>query len=110
MIKNSSIQTEVDASYLYAKLADNESDVAVANVFKQMSEIEEGHAIAFLEQLDSKRPVILPGPSFRAKALNFIGKTFSYDYVLGVLMDTEKVLANAVVNAKRSMQIPLTGT
>ena len=110
MIKNSSIQTEIDASYLYAKLAANESDVAVANVFKQMSEIEEGHAIAFLEQLDSQRPVILPGPSFRAKALNFIGKTFSYDYVLGVLMDTEKVLANAVVNAKRSMQIPLTGT
>jgi VIT1/CCC1 family predicted Fe2+/Mn2+ transporter len=110
MIKNASIQTEVDASYLYAKLAANESDVAVANVFKQMSEIEEGHAIAFLEQLNEQRPVSLPGPSFRAKALNFIGKTFSYDYVLGVLMDTEKVLANAVVNAKRSMQIPLTGT
>lgn len=110
MIKNSSIQTEVDASYLYAKLAANETDEAVANVFQQMSEIEAGHAIAFLEKIDSQRPVKLPPPSFRAKTLNFIGKNFSYDYVLGILMDTEKVLSNAVVNAKRSMNIPLTGT
>lgn len=47
MIKNSSIQTEIDASYLYAKLAANESDVAVANVFKQMSEIEKDMPLLF---------------------------------------------------------------
>ena len=35
-MKNKSIQTEIDACYLYMKLAENESDVAVANVFRQI--------------------------------------------------------------------------
>jgi len=44
-----SIQTEVDASYLYLKLSENEADQAIAKVFAEMSEIEKGHAIAFLK-------------------------------------------------------------
>jgi hypothetical protein len=34
------IQIEVDASYLYQILAENEEDANVAHVFKEMSEIE----------------------------------------------------------------------
>lgn len=107
---NQSIQTEIDASYLYRQLADHEEDPIVANVFRQMSEIEQSHARAFLQKQGHAASQPLPLPSFRAKTLNRIGKIFGYDYVLGVLMDTEKSISSAVVNAKKQQQLPVTGT
>jgi Rubrerythrin len=47
---NKNIQTEVDACYLYRKLADNETEETIASVFHQMSEIEKSHAEAFLQK------------------------------------------------------------
>src|SRR5574343_216727 len=106
---NSAIQTEIDASYLYAKLAENESDPTIANVFKQMSEIEESHAVAFAEKANIPLDKLML-PSWRAKTLNTIGRIFGYDYVLGVLMDTEKTLSNQVLNAKRKHNLEISGT
>ena len=73
------IQTEVDASYLYSKLAEKEEDKNVADIFQQMSDIEKGHAEAFLKKVGLP-PDKMPPPSFRAKTLNRIGKIFGYDY------------------------------
>jgi vacuolar iron transporter family protein len=101
------IQTEVDAAYLYDKLADHEDDKLVANVFRQMGEIERGHAEAFARKIGS---VQVPSPSKRARILNFIGKVFGYSYVLGVLMDTEKSIAGATIAAKKNAKIEVTGT
>jgi VIT1/CCC1 family predicted Fe2+/Mn2+ transporter len=66
-----------------------------------MSEIEHSHAIAFANKnkLDVSE---LPPPSTRAKTLKLIGKVFGYDYVLGVLLDTEKSISSAVVNARKT--------
>lgn len=106
---NQNIQTEVDASFLYLKLSENEPEETVANVFRQMSAIEHSHAEAFLKKHypDGKQP--FPQPSLRAKILNRIGKIFGYDYVLGVLMDTEKSISTAVISAKKQHKIPITG-
>jgi len=100
MINLKNIQTEVDASFLYALLAEHETDENVANVFRQMSEIERGHAIAFMKKnnLDESN---LPEPSGRAKTLKFIGKVLGYDYVLGVLLDTEKSISSSVISARK---------
>lgn len=100
MINLKSIQTEIDASFLYKLLAENEEDENVAAVFHQMSEIEQSHAIAFANKngLDLSN---LPLPSTRAKTLKLIGKIFGYHYVLGVLLDTEKSISNAVVGARK---------
>jgi hypothetical protein len=106
---NKNIQTEVDACYLYRKLADNETEETIASVFHQMSEIEKSHAEAFLQKQKIQKESALPPPSFRAKSLNTIGKIFGYDYVLGVLMDTEKSISNAVINAKNKNKLPVTG-
>lgn len=103
------IQTEVDASYLYSKLAEKEEDKNVADIFQQMSDIEKGHAEAFLKKI-GLTPDKMPPPSFRAKTLNRIGKIFGYDYVLGVLMDTEKSLSNSVLAAKKKTNQPVTGS
>ena len=107
---NKNLQTEVDACFLYKKLAEAESDATVANVFRQMSAIERSHAEAFLKKLNPGSMPVFPQPSFRAKALNSIGKIFGYDYVLGVLMDTEKSISTAVINAKNNHQLPITGS
>ncbi len=94
------IQTEIDASFLYKLLADNESDKNVADVFYQMSEIEQSHAIAFMAK-NGMDTSTLPPPSGRAKVLKVIGKFLGYDYVLGVLLDTEKSISSSVLNARK---------
>ncbi len=90
-----SIQTEVDAGYLYSVLADNEQDPNVAHIFRQMSEIERGHALAFMAKYQLPKEQY-PQPSMRAKILQLIGKVMGYDYILGVLMDTEKSLSSSI--------------
>jgi vacuolar iron transporter family protein len=108
MSKNA-IQTEIDASYLYKKLAQNESDPTFVHVFEQMSEIELEHASVFAKKYNLNFDSI-NHPSFRARTLNLIGRIFGYDYVFGVLMNTEKQLANAVVSTKNRHQMEITGT
>lgn len=107
-MQTNAIQTEVDASYLYSILAANEEDEAVANVFRQMSEIEGSHVQAFAQKYNMAKDKI-PPPSWRAKTLKSIGKIFGYDYVLGVLMDTEKSISSAVISAKKKNKEPITG-
>jgi VIT1/CCC1 family predicted Fe2+/Mn2+ transporter len=102
------IQIEVDAWFLYQKLSENEEDPILADVFKQMSEIELSHAIAFAKE-NKVDPTQICKPSWRAKTINRIGKIFGYDYVLGSLMDTEKSLADAVVSQKRKNKLPVVG-
>lgn len=104
-----SIQTEIDASFLYARLAETEKDEKVAGIFRKMSEIEATHARAFLAA--HKLPEsAMPKPSARARILNRIGRLFGYDYVLGVLMETEKSLAYAVTEQKKKSAQALQGT
>ena len=107
-MKIANIQTEIDASYLYLKLAEHEEDETVANVFRQMSEIEKSHAEAFAKKANINLTSIMK-PSGRAKVLNTIGKVFGYDYVLGVLMDTEKSISNAVIVARKRNNQEITG-
>lgn len=107
-MKNNSIQTEVDAAYLYQKLAEHEPDATIANVFRQMSEIEKGHTLAFARKNKIEDAQNLQ-PSWRARTLNTIGRIFGYDYVLGVLMDTEKSISNAMIATKKRNNQPVSG-
>jgi VIT1/CCC1 family predicted Fe2+/Mn2+ transporter len=98
-MKNQNIQTEVDASYLYGILAQHEENPDVAEIFRQMSDIEKSHALAFMVKHNIPSEPF-PAPSGRAKMLQFIGKVMGYDYILGVLMDTEKSLSNTIINTR----------
>lgn len=100
MISLKNIQVEVDASFLYGVLALHEEDLNVAKVFKEMSSIEHSHALAFMKK-NGMDTSVFPQPSIRAKFLNLIGKVFGYDYILGVMLDTEKSVANSVKNARK---------
>ena len=96
-----SIQTEIDASYLYQILAENEEDETVKEIFTEMSNIEKGHAISFLKNkgLTEKD---LPKPSFKARTMNKLGKILGYDFILGSLLETEKNLAKGISNARKN--------
>ncbi len=107
---SASVQTEVDAAFLYLKIAGAETDPGIANIFRQLSEIEGGHATGMMEGLRKQGiPCELPPPSWRARVLNRIGKIFGYDYIIGVMMDTEKSIAQAVVRQKANGNIPIKG-
>ena len=108
-MKNNSIQTEIDASYLYGLLADKETDATIAHVFRQMSEIEKSHAEIFAKKENIDIDTLMQ-PSWRAKTIHIIGKIFGYDYILGALMDTEKGLSNAIITTKKKNKIEITGT
>lgn len=102
-MKNQNIQTEIDASYLYGILAAQEEDPNVAEIFRQMSDIEKSHALAFMAKHNIPSEPF-PTPSGRAKMLQFIGKVMGYDYILGVLMETEKSLSNSIVNTRKKLK------
>ena len=105
-----SLQTEADASFLYSRIADAEENAEVANVFRQLAEIEHSHAAKMLEQIEKQGfAVAMPRPSWRARTLDRIGKIFGYDYVIGALMDTEKSITQAVVKQKTEHNKALTG-
>jgi len=102
-------QTEIDTCYLYQKLAENEPDATIADVFRQMSDIEKSHAEAFAKR-ENISLVNLIKPSWRAKTLNTIGRLFGYDYILGVLMDTEKSLSSNIILNKKKKKLEITGS
>jgi hypothetical protein len=104
-MNNKSIQTEVDASFLYQVLADNEKDPGVKAIFLQMSEIEKGHALSFLKKSNQGNRA-LPGPSRRALVLKTIGRILGYDFVLSVLLDTEKSISASILNARKKTSTP----
>ena len=105
-----SVQTEVDAAYLYECIAAAEPDPGISSVFRELSKIEAGHAQGMLRGLAQQGiHVSMPGPSWRARVLDRIGKIFGYDYIIGVMMDTEKDIARAVVQQKTNENMPLKG-
>jgi vacuolar iron transporter family protein len=105
-----SLQTEIDTSYLYTKLAESEDDPAIAKLYHAMAAIEISHADAMVKSNKEKGITVeLPNPSWRAKTLNRIGKIFGYEYVVSSLVETEKALALKQSSDKEKQNIPLSG-
>ena len=105
------VQTEVDANYLYTKIADAEEDDTVAKLFHDLAGIEQEHAekmLSVMHEQGMKNP--MPGPSFRARTLNVLGRILGYDYIIGVMTDIEKSISNAQIKGKRKQHIPLQGS
>ena len=104
MVKLDNIQTEVDASFLYSVLAKLEENEGVAMIFAQMSEIEKSHAVAFLKS-NNLNIDKMPKPSFRARAIVKISKFAGKDFILGILLDTEKRLTKTILKARKDLNL-----
>lgn len=97
------IQTEIDACYLYNILAEQEQNPNIANIFRQMSEIERSHALAFMAK-NNISPEPFPSPSGRAKLIHLLGRILGYDFILGIMMETEKKVSNTTVSSRKKLQ------
>lgn len=105
-----SLRTEVDAAFLYDRIAANEADPQLAKLFREMAGIERGHAEhAFARMKADGMLAEMPGPSWRARMLDSIGKRMGYGHVIAQLMDVEKGLASANESLKRKAGAPLSG-
>jgi len=110
-LRKESLQTEIDAAFLYDRIAAHETDAQVAKLFREMAEIEQGHAEhAFNDLKQSGILSTMPRPSWRARTLDRIGGMMGYDHVIAQLMDVEKGLAKATVVQKRRNGEPITGS
>ena len=87
-MKREQIQTEVDAATCTAYWL-SRKDEAIASIFRRWGNRKKSHALAFLQKSGQQLP--MPAPSM-GKNFENIGKVFGNDYILGVLMDTEKGL------------------
>ncbi|MBK8498938.1 MAG: VIT1/CCC1 transporter family protein [Flavobacteriales bacterium] len=105
-----SLRTEVDAAFLYDRIAAHEDDPQVAKLFREMAAIERGHADHAFAQLTADGTLTeMPGPSWRARMLDRIGKRMGYGHVIAQLMDVEKELASASIALKQKTGAPLSG-
>jgi VIT1/CCC1 family predicted Fe2+/Mn2+ transporter len=96
-----SLQVELDTSFLYGQLSQVQKDQGLSEVLRQMSGIEQEHALHALEKIRETEPGFpMPGPSRRARIQWKLGKIFGYDYILGQLMSTEYKMAQTAVQSK----------
>lgn len=105
-----SLQTEVDASFLYSRVAAAEEVPAIAKMFRKLGEIEQEHVTKMTEKLlrDGIK-ITVPPPFWRARTLDRLGRILGYGYVIGVLMDTEKSITAAQLAQKEKNHIPISG-
>lgn len=89
------LQTEVDAGFLYKVIAALEKDSAAAIVFKQLSEIEAQHVDKWMKKHQEDHATA-PPPSFRARCLAWIARRMGYEYILPILINTERGIAQSV--------------
>lgn len=91
-----SVRTEVDAAYLYRRIAKAQKDAHLKEVYNELASIEEEHAkSAFKAIVKEGYKGEMPKPSIRARILNTLGKWFGYRLVVGVMIDIEGGMARA---------------
>lgn len=99
-------QIEVDTAFLYQAVAALQENESVKRIFEQMAAIEQGHARKWQEKNGGQ----LPQPSGRARFLAWIARRFGYEYVLPLLMQTEKGIAHSTLSAKSAQGTAASGS
>jgi VIT1/CCC1 family predicted Fe2+/Mn2+ transporter len=95
-----SLQTELDAAYLYKTLSDLEPQEQLAQVYRQLAEVELRHVRPWEERLRAQGAQEALRPSRRARVLAWVAKRFGPAWVLPALTDMEDSLSVAVVKEK----------
>lgn len=104
-----SLQTEIDAAFLYRVLASLEPRPEIAAVYTQMAMIEDSHAQHQWTSVSRATHAAQPGPSSRAKILAWLARRFGSHIILSTLTELEKSLAIGQGSAKQKRGISLSG-
>ncbi len=104
------LQAEVDTSYLYKALSENTSDAALANIYKQMSEIEKIHIGRVMVMLHESDPFAkIPQPSLQSRFQVKVGKLIGFDFILSNLIKVEQTMGSNSVLLKREAGKDISG-
>lgn len=104
------LQTELDTSFLYGKIAELQEDPSLRQVLEKLSAIEYRHAEHALEHLRKEHPNIqMPKPSTRARVQLKVGKVFGYGSIINNLMALEKSMARTMVVNKQAQGVKPSG-
>ncbi|HUW05175.1 MAG TPA: ferritin family protein, partial [Williamwhitmania sp.] len=96
------LQAEVDASFLYRKLSEHTDDSSLADIYRQMSEIEKIHIGRVLTMLKELEPsATLPKPSYQTKLQVGVGKIIGFDFILNNLIKMEETMGSNSLQLKR---------
>lgn len=95
------LQTEVDASFLYKTVSDKTDDKTLSDLYKQMADIENGHANRLLSRINKAGiKSELPAPSVSARIKANLTRFLGYGFILNSLMVTEKNIAQSSITDK----------
>jgi len=84
------LSDEADAAFLYRELARAEPDPARAEIYRQLSEVEDRHVEQWRRLLaEQGHPTERPGPSTRAKAVAWLGRRIGPRLLLPMLLEEE---------------------
>jgi VIT1/CCC1 family predicted Fe2+/Mn2+ transporter len=93
------LQKEIDGSFLYLALAENEKQPNIAELYRRLSDSEEKHAAAWEKRLsDAGEHNSPPKPSGRARILAFLAKRFGSQFILPTLTSNEQADSRAYDN------------
>ncbi|MBK7406825.1 MAG: VIT1/CCC1 transporter family protein [Saprospirales bacterium] len=96
------LQEEVDAGFLYSKLAEAQEDHTTAQVLSKLGQIEEGHAKKLTARLREMEPgFVAPPPSLRARMQWKLTRFFGTSFIISNLSEMEKGMAQAAINKKK---------
>lgn len=105
-----SLQTEVDASYLYEKIGALEKNPDIAKLFLSLSQAEQHHVDAFKAKMVREgSPAPETKPSGRARFLVWLATKFGSQLVMPILIQTEKSIAVALKYQKEKNGVPSDG-
>jgi vacuolar iron transporter family protein len=94
-----SLQTEIDAHFIYSQIANQEKNEHIKEIFQELALIELWHAESMFTSMKKKWSISpsfpFPKASFQARILDTIGKYFGYDYVIQVMVGVEQQLAKS---------------
>lgn len=104
------LQSEVDASFLYHKLYENNKDELASKIFLKMSQIEKRHADKVLNKIRAIDPnfQMIP-PSMRARIQVKIANYFGYDFILSHLAQVEYQMSKSAIEKKHETGEKITG-
>ncbi|HTI66034.1 MAG TPA: VIT1/CCC1 transporter family protein [Caulobacteraceae bacterium] len=81
------LQMEVDGATVYAALADAEDDARLASVYRQLADIETGHADYWRSRLPHAGA--RPSPSLRARTLSGLARILGAKFILPAVASSE---------------------
>ena len=75
------LQGEIDGACLYEALAESESDLKLAEVYKRLASVERRHAKVWAEKLGVQLPPVFE-PGWRTRVLGWLSKRLGTQFVL----------------------------